>query len=121
MYMDKELLILTALSVVVISLIVPFHTVQVSALKSSDCPKYCDGCCTPLPKPKNATGLANLASPPPPPASTTGNIPSSNSDTQKAMQNNGNGPTPPKCPDKGPIPPDCTMKPTFPNSSLAFR
>jgi hypothetical protein len=116
--MDKELLILTALSVLVISFIVPFHTVQVSALKSSDCPKYCDGCCTPLPKPKNATGLGTLARPPP----TTGNNPSiSSSDTQKTMQDNGNGPTPPKCPDKGPIPPDCTMKPTFPNSSLAFR
>jgi hypothetical protein len=119
MYVDKELLILTALSVIVISLIVPLPTVQVSALKSSDCPKYCDGCCTSLPKPKNATGLGNLASPPP--TSTTGNIPSSSSDTQKTMQNNGNGPTPPKCPDKGLIPPDCTMKPTFPNSSLAFR
>lgn len=79
--MCKELIILTALPVVVISFIVPFHTVQVSALKSSDCPKYCDGCCTPLPKPKNTTGTGTFASLP-----TTGNIPSSSSsNSQKSM------------------------------------
>lgn len=89
-------IIIIALSVIAVSLITPFYTYYIFALRSNPCPKYCDGCCVTT-KPKNATGLASAIGP------TNG----------KALMRNNNGPTPPSCPDKGPIPPDCTLKPKF--------
>ena len=89
-------MIIIALSVTAVSLIFPFYTYSISALRSNPCPKYCDGCC--IPRPKNATGLTAIAP--------------INNNNQKALVRD-NGPTPPPCPDKGPIPPNCTLKPKF--------
>ena len=90
-------IIIIALSVIAVSLITPFYTYYIFALRSNPCPKYCDGCCVTT-KPKNATGLASAIGP---------------TNDKALMRNNNNGPTPPACPDKGPIPPDCTLKPKF--------
>ncbi|MFZ0326640.1 MAG: hypothetical protein WBP64_00150 [Nitrososphaeraceae archaeon] len=115
----RSLLIIIALSVIAVSLIMPFYSYNISALKSHDCPKYCDGCCVTT-KPKNATGIGTI---------TPEGAKSANSgliqgpitgDNQKSMVRNNSGPTPPPCPPNGPIPPNCTMKP-FPNATLAIR
>jgi hypothetical protein len=114
----SALLIIITLSVIAVSLIMPFYTYDISALKSQDCPKYCDGCCVTT-KPKNATGIGTIA---PEGAKNTnkGLIQSPiTSDNQKSTMRDNKGPTPPPCPPNGPIPPDCTMKP-FPNATLAF-
>jgi hypothetical protein len=89
-------LIIIALSVIAVSLMMPFYSYSTFALKSNPCPKYCDGCCVST-KPKNSTGLAAIGRA---------------NDNQKALVRD-NGPTPLACPDKGPIPPDCTLKPKF--------
>jgi hypothetical protein len=104
--------------VIAVLLIIPFYTYDLFAVKSQDCPKYCDGCCVTT-KPKNATGLGNIA-PEGAKSTSKGVIQSSiTGDNQKSMMRD-NGPTPPQCPPKGPIPLDCTKKP-FPNATLAFR
>jgi hypothetical protein len=89
-------MLIIALSVIAVSLIMPFYNAYVFALRSNPCPKYCDGCCVST-KPKNATGLTAIAP---------------TSENQKASMHD-NSPTPPACPDKGPIPPNCTLKPKF--------
>ena len=77
-------LIIIALSVIAVSIIVPFH---VFALKSKPCPKYCDGCCIPWPKNSTSTTLAGGGSVISPGGSNVPNIRSPvNSSTTQAMR-----------------------------------
>lgn len=103
----------------VVSLMMPFYKYNISALKSNDCPKYCDGCCVTT-KPKHVIGIETIA-PEGAKSANNGLIQGPiTGDNQKSMMRDNSAPTPPPCPPNGPIPPNCTMKP-FPNATLAFR
>jgi hypothetical protein len=56
----RSLLITVALSVIVVSLMMPCYKYNISALKSNDCPNYCDGCCVTT-KPKHVIGIETIA------------------------------------------------------------